>query len=277
MLSDETQIPIAIDHVGFVARDLFQLSALFKSLGFNVTPPNSLMAYDEALDRSVPLGQQSAHAVFEQGYLEFTAPTGENLENHLYPLLEKWEGPHILAFATANAIHATQNPLLKTEITEPFVAKREVHYGANPGIAKFKWFPLAANEFPEAYACGVEHLTPDIVFQKEVSGHANGVVALTGVEIETADITPRREAYQRISPVFSDQISTVHESSAITIREDPRAIDARIRSIHFLTSDLQALRDQLTNNDVTVVADDKTQLELMLPSIKTRLRFKANE
>ena len=174
------RIRVHIDHVGIVGTDLARLIDAYKRLGFHVTPSQELLGKD-ADGHDQPLGQQSAHIMFADTYIELTAPTGTNPANHLYPYLEHHEGMHILALASEDCTH-THTRTLEAGLHPSSIqeASREVIYGT-PGQARFEWFGFAPDDFPEGLVCYVEHLTPDIVFQKDVMSHANGASALRSV------------------------------------------------------------------------------------------------
>lgn len=173
---------IPIDHVGFGVNDLHACIELFKDLGFMPTPAIELMGSDPETGTVQPLGQSSAHIMFEKGYIELSSPNTQ--DNHLVSLIEKHQGLHILALATDNI--AQQHAVSKGNISHlnPIqAASRDIGYGKEHGQAHFKWFPLPHEDFPEGIVCFVEHQSRQLVFQEAVLQHQNTSFALTGVTL----------------------------------------------------------------------------------------------
>ena len=175
-----------IDHVGVAGRNSDALRRAYEKLGFTLTRTEPLVGLDEA-GRKIPLGQVSAHFMFDDSYVELTAVTGENPENHLLAWLERYEGLHILALA-ADDVSAAKEKLLYEGLNPGRLqeAAREIHYGRG-GSARFSWFGFSPGVFPEAFVCMVQQRTPEIVFQPEMTDHANGARDLRGVFIVTPD------------------------------------------------------------------------------------------
>lgn len=187
---------LPVDHVGLVARELSELLTTFRRLGFAVTQPRSLMTSKEAAGRVEEQGQQSAHIMFDQGYLELTAVTGSAQGMHLERYVGRPPGVHILAIRTESAREAWEavrgaglNP------SSCAASARRISYGRT-GEARFEWFMFDDNEFPEALVCLVDHLTPDLVFQPDVMVHPNGARALAEVLLCVEDL---QEASGRFS------------------------------------------------------------------------------
>ena len=181
MFANWLQLPMPLDHAGYGARDLGAAIGLFRRLGFAPTEARELAVCDAETGAPRPLGQLSAHVMFANGYIELSAPTWKMADNPLIPLVQRRDGLHILALATQDAQQcwASMRELLPAL---PSVARaaREIAYGKRRGQARFQWFPLPAEVFAEGIVCFVEHLTPDLVFQREVLDHPNQATALLG-------------------------------------------------------------------------------------------------
>ena len=215
--SSPWHLPLPVDHAGYGVGNLGAAIELFEKLGFSPTAERQLMAQDPETGAYQPLGQVSAHLVFEQGYLELSAPTGAVADNPLIPLVKRYPGIHILAIATGNAQKQHQYcrqwyPGL------PAVAgaSRAIEYGKQHGSAHFKWFPLPATAFPEGIVCFVEHRSRDLVFQREVLTHPNGVVALAGIALLSKNPKAVADRYKPFI-VPGHGIPRVHENACLRL------------------------------------------------------------
>ena len=176
-----------LDHVGLVVEDVAPVVAQLREAGFSVSDPVALQG------ENGPLGQTSAHCVFENFYLEISAPVPGS-GNHLEPLLAEGPGVKIIALGCedADAAHA--------KLSESGVAcgplrdaSREVMFARRRAIARFRWF--AVEEGPAgAITALVEHLDPEIVFAPELSAHRNGSRRVTEVVLGEAGRSLRKLA-----------------------------------------------------------------------------------
>jgi catechol 2,3-dioxygenase-like lactoylglutathione lyase family enzyme len=178
----------ALDHVGLVAPGLDALVARYRALGFAPTEPRPLLRFDAATGASLPIGQSSAHAVFESGYVELTQIDGASRDHHLAPWVGRHFGLHILALG-ADDIAAAHERCTSAGVPVRAAARasRAIEYGSRQGEARFEWFMLEPAASPEGLLCLVRHETPGLVHQREVESHPNGAVALEGVYIVTAE------------------------------------------------------------------------------------------
>ena len=94
-----------IDHVGLVVSDIQAAVEELRRLGLKVSDPEPL------LTSQGPLGQRSAHCVFENGYLEISAPIPGS-GNHLEPFLAMGEGWRILVLACDDCEHYINNVII---------------------------------------------------------------------------------------------------------------------------------------------------------------------
>jgi hypothetical protein len=164
---------LAVDHVGVVVHDLVREIAAWRALGFGVSDPVPLMGVDDA-GRPVPLGQSSAHVVFENGYVELSSPVPGS-GNHLERYLAAGEGVRILVLAAADAA-AARDAVAATHpdcaATRP--ASRAIRVAGRDEVARFVWFPLPVDVIPEVLSAVVEHRTPEFVFHPSLVDHPNG-------------------------------------------------------------------------------------------------------
>lgn len=174
--------PFTLDHVGFAAPALESLCCAFESLGFAVTAPRGLH-HAGATSGADAIAQRSSHAVFERGYLEFTAVSSGAPTHHLAAWVAEDPRPVIVAFGCADAVHAREMVAARgIALGAVAEAERKVEYGAHAGLARFRWSALPAAATPESLLCLVEHRDAMRIFQPEVQRHANGAVRLLGLE-----------------------------------------------------------------------------------------------
>ena len=171
---------LAVDHLGVVVRDLDREVAAWRGHGFRVSDPAPLMSHD-ANGVPVPLGQRSAHIVFENGYVELSSPiVGSG--NHLEPYLRAGEGVRILVLATRDA--AASHALVSARwpnTTAIGSAERRVMIDGAAHTARFRWFPLPVDIVPGVLSAVVQHLTPQLVFHPSFVDHGNGLCRLDSV------------------------------------------------------------------------------------------------
>jgi catechol 2,3-dioxygenase-like lactoylglutathione lyase family enzyme len=177
-----------LDHVGLVAPGLDALVARYRALGFSPTEPRPLLRFEPATGASLPIGQSSAHVVFESGYVELTQIDRAARDHHLAPWVGRHFGLHILAIGAEDIAAAHERcTSAGVPVRAPARASRAVEYGSRHGEARFDWFMLEPAASPEGLLCLVRHETPGLVHQREVESHPNGALALEGVYIVTAE------------------------------------------------------------------------------------------
>lgn len=170
-------LKLQIDHVGLLGPGIAELVDEFSRLGFSVIGPTELTSIDEEGNR-VGLGQYSAHVMFESDYIELTAVERPTPNHHLAHFLHPPWGLRLLLPAcddiTAAHDACTKNELCPSPIQE---AARTLDY--RPGEeARFRWFGLPGDAWPDVLLAYVSHLTPELVFDADVAAHENGARGL---------------------------------------------------------------------------------------------------
>jgi hypothetical protein len=164
---------IEIDHIGILGPSVSALVREFRALGFAVVGPAELTAIDDN-GRRVGLGQQSAHVMFANDYIELTAVDSTSPNHHMAHFLQPPWGIRLLLLTSDN-IESTYDRCSqrRLEPSQVHTASRQLSYkqGAE---ARFKWFGLPAKEWPDILVAYVQHLTRELVFDNVVSQHANG-------------------------------------------------------------------------------------------------------
>ena len=181
-----TRIALDIDHVGLVGPDIHRMVSDFRELGFRVTDPVELMGTGpDGKERS--LDQQSAHFIFGSTYVEISEVTRPEPDHHLAAWLTGEPAIRILILRAADIDTARERALASGQNPTPVgQASRTLHY-AGGAVARFRWLALPPESFPEALCGYVQHLTPELVFFKEMNAHPNGAVELTGMTLQAAD------------------------------------------------------------------------------------------
>ena len=276
------RLPVPLDHAGYGVRDLHATIDLFKRLGFSPTKEKKLMTRDPDSGGFRPLGQLSAHLVFEKGYLELSAPTSR--DNHLIPLIERYPGIHILALAAEN-VEEQRRYCRKwyRDLTPVRQASRNIEYGKNHGIARFKWFPLPADVFSEGIVCSVEHLTRDLVFQREVLCHPNKVCALAGIYLCARNPALMKKKYEPFSK-SEHGLPHVHEDGHLRIINSADMMEHdfcrtlpdqdAIIGLDMETRSLAILKDVLCGNEISFREYPDARIFVPLPSLNSFIFFK---
>ncbi len=198
--SDSVSGRILLDHVGFASRALSPQLEAFRRAGFAPTDPRPLLGHDPRTGESVPLGQDSAHLVFEHGYVELTAVPDPATGNHLEPFLARYEGLHILALHAddLSGVHA-RLAAAGWPVTAIAPAQRAIEYGDHHGTARFEWFMVAPEAVDAGLVCVMRGLTPELVYQPAVQSHPNTARALREVVIATGALARTASLYEAIT------------------------------------------------------------------------------
>ena len=187
------RLAIGLDHVGFAVRQLPPLLACMRRLGFTATEPRPLMGVDPGTGRSRPLGQDSAHLVLQQGYIELTAVPDPLADNHLEPYISHYEGLHILALHADDPAQARSSLVdAGVPVTPLADASRPIEYGDQTGDARFTWCMIEPDAFDAGLLCVMRGHTPELVYQRAAQQHRNSAFALRGVTLLSAE--PERNA-----------------------------------------------------------------------------------
>lgn len=204
--------PPSLDHVGYVARSLDALREGMQRLGFGTTEPRELMGVDPATGAAVSLRQRSCHAVFERGYVELSAVETDDPQHHLAAYRRRGDGLHIVALGSgAIAVEHARCVAAGIRTTPPARATRRIEYGERHGEARFEWFMFAPDESPEGLVCYAANLTPELVYQRSVMGHANGALALAEVCLLADDVGVSSARYARLLGLAAREYPGRHE------------------------------------------------------------------
>jgi hypothetical protein len=196
------RVPLPLDHVGWLVGDLDAQRRELRRVGFAVTSPGMLKTGDAATE-AADVGQQSAHVMFQDTYLELTAVAAGARPAHLVPYLDR-RGLIILALRVTDgeAARATLDEA-GLAVSASAHSERPITYPepAQQGMAHFRWFMCAAEQFPELLVCCVEHVTPELVFQPAMARHDVHVIGLRSVFLFDPDAARAAERYGRLADV----------------------------------------------------------------------------
>jgi len=190
---------VILDHIGHFVSDMDEASTALDALGFTATP-FSIQENTDAAGRRVRAGTANRCIMLEEGYLEvLTAVSETPLAAQLNAALDRYAGMHLVAFATDDpeAVHAR----LEAEGFAPHPPvnlRRETTTEAG-GSAEvgFTVLRVPPEAMPEGRIQYLEHLTPDLVWQRRWLGHVNGVKGLEGAFIVVADPAEALARYAR--------------------------------------------------------------------------------
>lgn len=184
-----------IDHVLVGVRALEQARADWVRLGFTPTP------------RGRHIGQSTANycIMFAADYLELLGSIADDdPAPHLAAFLERREGPMAAAFALADTPEAVCGQLsalaLHPALPRPLARRIELPEDrpGRPTTPRFSLIALPPEETPglDCFLCG--HLTPELMRRPEWLVHANGAVAVKGIDVLVAHTAPLIPAYDRL-------------------------------------------------------------------------------
>src|SRR5271156_5679600 len=207
-----------IDHLVIRVRDLDASEALYRKLGFALTP------------RGFHAGRGSAnHTAPMQGgnYFELLhLPSGGNAD--FFP---DREGPVALALAPADSLTLyAELGALGYDVEPPLDLSRPVHLPEGVREARFlnASFPHIAPKTVRWFAC--QHLTRDLVFRPEWRSHANDAERLVEAIVVHPSPVELRATYAKL---FGEAVQYDRDRLVIKLGEDevgfvsPRAFQAR--------------------------------------------------
>jgi hypothetical protein len=174
---------VYLDHVSHFVPDLGAAAQALAVLGFAVTAPSAQRTQDG------PAGTSNVCVMLGDGYLEFLAPAADTPNaQRLRAAMQRYPGVHLACFGTPAAAeeHARLerhgfDPLPLVELARPVAVAATMH------TARFNVVRLPPGRMPEGRIQYVEHLTPELLWQRETLGHANGVRGLACAFVVAAD------------------------------------------------------------------------------------------
>lgn len=197
-----------LDHVIVGVRALEEARAGWTRLGFTPTP------------RGRHIGQGTANycIMFAADYIELLGIVErDDPAQRLDAFLARREGPMAAAFALAEEPEAVRAQLLDLDLhpSEPRALGRHIELPEGARMLRFSLISLPPEATPglDCFFCG--HLTPELMRQPEWLAHANGAVALKGIDVLVDGTAPLLPAYDRLFGL--PQVTTTDAVVAIRV------------------------------------------------------------
>lgn len=197
-----TAIAIDLDHVGTAVRNLDAGKLAFEKLGFRLTQRSHHKGAVTTGGPIEPWGSANHCAMLEQGYLEILGIVDPTKYTSAKALLDKYEGPHIVAFRPSSAedVQALTDRSLPVDPGRSL--ERMAPYGPNGTDSRrvaFRNRRFTPASFPEAQFQYTEHFTRAEMWQPHLLEHPNGALALHCVYLCSPD--PSQQA-TKLAPVL---------------------------------------------------------------------------
>lgn len=189
-----------IDHTGHIVHDLEAAAALYRRLGFRLTPISHHQTPGPG-GEMVPAGTSNHCAMLPRGYLELMGVTDRSADSYsareAAGFLDLFEGLHLLAISTADR-DATAARLERDGMA---ARKRElgrmVETPDGLAEARFRLLPVDALSDESRSFFFIEHATRDLVWAPGSTAHENGARALAALVIVADDPDALKETLSR--------------------------------------------------------------------------------
>lgn len=198
----ERQLPqgdeIFLDHIAHFVRDSGAAAQAMTRAGFAPTPV-SVQTNPGPNGTQVPAGTGNITAMMTRGYIEILFKTSQTpLTREFDENLARHAGPHLIAFAVADAGAASKRLNFAGFHTAPLVAlRRPVGTEAGKAEAAFTVARIVPGEMREGRIQYLTHHTEDAVWQPRWLKHPNGANALADVVVAVADVDEAAARYAR--------------------------------------------------------------------------------
>lgn len=196
-----------LDHCGVAVSNLDLGRDAFARLGFQLTARSFHSGAVTAGGPVVPWGSGNHCAMFREGYLEIIGLTDAGMYSSVKPMVERYEGLHIVAIGCGNADAAyAEFRKAGAPVEAPRALERDAAFG--PGDretrrAKFRNMYVERGGFNEGRFIFIEHLTRDVLWQPHLLDHPNGALGMEAIYFVVAD--PEATA-KKFAPLFSERI-----------------------------------------------------------------------
>ena len=176
-------LALDLDHVGVAAYNLDEAERTFRRLGFTLTKRShhrGSRAPGLALE---DWGSANHCAMLERGYIEIIGLTDSNKFSSVKPMLELYQGTHIVAFRP-DEVQLVHDSLAARGLPVDAIRdlERMTEFGVNGSEQKrvaFRNMYLERSFITEARMQYTQHLTPDVMWQPQLLSHSNGAIALS--------------------------------------------------------------------------------------------------
>lgn len=178
-------VATTLDHAGICTADLPALVSAWERMGFALSPFARQSGKRTADGPVEAYGTGNRCAFLEHGYIELLGLVDPGLfSNGLDGFLARYTGAHILAFGIQDA-EGNLERLRRGGLPIPGVSwlQRPVEEGGP--IARFARLPFP--DAPEGRMQLIQHLTPELVWDRRWMAHRNGAVSLEAAILAVAD------------------------------------------------------------------------------------------
>ncbi len=189
---------LTLDHVALVTPNLNGSKEDYQRLGFQLTRESAHRGKLTPDGPVEPWGSGNRCAMFRQGYFEILGIVDAKLPHDRFrALADRIHGVGLIALGCERAEELYRSRKERVQgLKPPVEIGRDVPIGLDgdqtkPGL--FRIVRAESEAFPEAELFFIEHATPDVLWQKSLLDHPNGVQSLSGITVcselpeETAD------------------------------------------------------------------------------------------
>ncbi len=191
---------LTLDHVGAIARDLDAAARQWERLGFTLAPQSRQRGAVPGEKSMQPWATANRCAIFERGYLELIGTVDPTAFNPWTRFVDRFEGLHLVALRCMNA-DATYERLRESApfLDPPVARERKLTYRGEERTMRFRNIFSRDKECPEARYIVIEHQTPELLWQPELTRHENGALGLVEAWIVADDpaVAHRTDALDR--------------------------------------------------------------------------------
>jgi catechol 2,3-dioxygenase-like lactoylglutathione lyase family enzyme len=243
---------LTLDHVGLVTPDLEVSKEDYERLGFLLTRASAHRGKLTPEGPVVPWGSGNRCAMFRQGYFEILGVVDEKLPHDRFrALAERFHGVALVALGCERAEDLYRSRKDRVQgLKPPVEIGRDVPIGVEGDQTKPGLFRVVRAEqqaFPEAELFFIEHATPDVLWQKALLDHPNGVQALSGITLCSESPEQTADRFERLTLRPRD------EGSLVVARFEDVVLPAVpcVAVVSLTVSDVDETRRFLKDNAVT--------------------------
>jgi catechol 2,3-dioxygenase-like lactoylglutathione lyase family enzyme len=195
---------LTLDHVALVTPDLNVSKEDYERLGFRLTRQSAHRGKLTPEGPVEPWGSGNRCAMFRQGYFEIMGVVDKTLPHDRFrALLNRFHGVGLVALGCERADELFRSRKDRVPgLKPPIEVGRDVPVGFEGDATKAGLFRIVRVEpelFPEVELLFIEHATPDVLWQKVLLDHPNGVEALAGITICSEDPEETAERFERLT------------------------------------------------------------------------------
>jgi catechol 2,3-dioxygenase-like lactoylglutathione lyase family enzyme len=195
---------LTLDHVALVTPDLNASKEDYERMGFRLTRESAHKGKLTPDGPVEPWGSGNRCAMFRQGYFEILGVVDEKLPHDRFrALADRFHGVGLVALGCerADELYRSRKDRIPG-LKPPVEIGRDVPIGVDgdatrPGL--FRIVKVESELFPEAELFFIEHATPDVLWQKSLLEHPNGVQALAGITLCSEYPEETAERFERLT------------------------------------------------------------------------------